>query len=311
MNKAYISGVALALAISAGSAFAAGAPPHLPPPPPMWTGFYVGLNAGWSGDASPNVITRGAPVAAGVDAYVLGGGAFAYRALSHGAASALSGSGVAGGDGSGFLGGGQIGYNRLIGNYVVGFETDFQGSTMSARSGFSNAASAIVYNPNNNPNDSFTDVAFSRVATQKSLDWLGTVRGRLGVLFTPALLAYATGGLAYGGATLDARIVSGWAGANLAPFGLASSGASGRFSGALVGWTVGAGGEWMFMPNLSAKVEYLYYDLGEARVAAGPSLTTYPFAASPNATMFTSHTRFDGHIARAGLNYHFNWGSTP
>lgn len=305
MNKAYISGVALALAISAGSAFAAGAPPHLPPPPPMWTGFYVGLNAGWGGDASPNVITRGAPVAAGIDTYILSGGVpLAYRALTHGGASVLSGSGVAGGDGSGFLGGGQIGYNRLIGKYLVGFETDFQGSTMSARSGFSNAAAAIFYNPNNNPNASFTDIAVSGVATQKSLEWLGTVRGRLGYLFTPALLAYATGGLAYGGVALDSKFVSGWTGGALP--GLASSGASGRFSGTLVGWTVGAGGEWMFTPNLSAKVEYLYYDLGEARVAAGPSVTTYPFAASPNATMFTSHTRFDGHMVRAGLNYHFN-----
>ena len=36
----------------------------------------------------------------------------------------------------------------------------------------------------------------------------------------------------------------------------------GSFSDTRVGWTVGGGLEWMFLPNWSAKVEYLYYDLG-------------------------------------------------
>ena len=41
--------------------------------------------------------------------------------------------------------------------------------------------------------------AVAAIAASKSLDYLGTVRGRLGYLFTPTLLVYATGGLAYGG----------------------------------------------------------------------------------------------------------------
>jgi outer membrane immunogenic protein len=53
MKKALFSATAIALALTAGSTFAADLPSRKeapiyvpPPPPPMWTGFYVGLNAG-------------------------------------------------------------------------------------------------------------------------------------------------------------------------------------------------------------------------------------------------------------------------
>ncbi len=54
MNKGAIA--ALALALTMGSAIAADLPSYKapPPPPPLWTGFYVGLNAGgtWSSSNS-------------------------------------------------------------------------------------------------------------------------------------------------------------------------------------------------------------------------------------------------------------------
>ena len=49
------------------------------------------------------------------------------------------------------------------------------------------------------------------------VDWLGTVRARLGFLVTPNLLAYGTGGLAYGkveGSTNIAQSDSGITGIN-------------------------------------------------------------------------------------------------
>jgi outer membrane immunogenic protein len=50
MTKSLISGTALSLVLTA-SVFAADLPDnkppvYVPPPPPMWTGFYAGLNAG-------------------------------------------------------------------------------------------------------------------------------------------------------------------------------------------------------------------------------------------------------------------------
>jgi outer membrane immunogenic protein len=56
------------------------------------------------------------------------------------------------------------------------------------------------------------------------------------------------------------------------------------------GWTVGAGLEWMFAPRWSAKVEYLYVDLGHA---------TNPLPISNN-----DHS-FNENILRIGINYHF------
>ena len=46
------------------------------------------------------------------------------------------------------------------------------------------------------------------------------------------------------------------------------------------GWTAGAGVEWAFLPNWTAKVEYLYVDLGNLGLSSG---RLRPFAATPGA----------------------------
>ena len=89
-------------------------------------------------------------------------------------------------------------------------------------------------------------------ATSDKLDWFGTVRGRLGFLATPTFLLYGTGGLAYG------RVAS----ATVNSFTATPDIYTGSTSTTRAGWTAGAGGEWMFAPNWSAKAEYLYVDLG-------------------------------------------------
>jgi len=72
--------------------------------------------------------------------------------------------------------------------------------------------------------------------------WLGTVRGRVGYAFD-RFMPYITGGVAFGGVN-----------ANQAPFTGGSS--------TQVGWAVGAGLEFAVINNITAKVEYLHYDLG-------------------------------------------------
>jgi len=66
-----------------------------------------------------------------------------------------------------------------------------------------------------------------------------------------------------------------------------------------VGWTAGAGAEWMFARNWSAKLEYLYVDLGSDSAIGN---FTPP---DPNFKVgYTWNAREN--IARVGVNYHFN-----
>jgi outer membrane immunogenic protein len=127
--------------------------------------------------------------------------------------------GAAGNRGTGgVIGGGQFGYNyQVLPLFVAGLEADIQGSSMGARAGSS------AFGPPLGGGGS------------QSVDWFGTVRGRLGTTaINPTLLVYGTGGLAYGGS-----------------------------SGAGTGWTGGGGVEWAFASNWSAKVEYLYVNLSQ------------------------------------------------
>jgi len=64
------------------------------------------------------------------------------------------------------------------------------------------------------------------------------------------------------------------------------------------GWTLGAGLEWMFRPGWSAKVEYLYVDLGSMRVAVPTTNATF------SQTMSVS-SDVTAQIGRVGLNYRF------
>ena len=274
MKKVLLAGAALALLT--GSALAAdlpsrkGPPPAYIPPPPLitWTGFYVGVNAGgtWSDN---NVVT--------LPSFDTGPGGFTSGQIAGSFPTALSLSN------DGFIGGGQIGYNWQFANvFVAGIEADIQG----------------VASGNSTRNILLQGIGgFQPAVTQvsRSLDYLGTVRGRLGWLFTPSLLVYGTGGLAYGGVNLGASFFGPTFGPPLA--------VSTAFSDTRVGWTAGGGVEWMFWPNWSAKVEYLYYDLGT--VTAPTALYAY----GANITGITPRTRFNGNVVRAGLNYHFNWGS--
>ena len=62
------------------------------------------------------------------------------------------------------------------------------------------------------------------------------------------------------------------------------------------GYTVGAGLEYMFTPNWSAKAEYQYYNFGNTTFNTGP------------ADIVGARFRNDEHTVKAGLNYRFGWG---
>ena len=265
------------------------APVMVPPPPPVftWAGFYVGLNVGYID--GPRTTSYGFPIANDGTA----GAAFPGAQL---AAAGMSSAGI--GQKGGVLGGIQAGYNWQFGSAVLGLEADFDGAGVKNRG----AGSSIQ------PFTGFANTQLSAVSTNTSLNWIGTVRGRIGYSPFAPILLYATGGLAYGKVSTNVGYYQ-----MILPPGACGpcngSAAAVAMSGTRVGWTAGAGLEWMVWQNWSLKGEVLYYDLGKQNGA------TAMFNPNVGAgTIFTTtgaavRTRTDGIIARAGVNYHFNWGA--
>jgi hemolysin activation/secretion protein/opacity protein-like surface antigen len=269
-------------------------------PPPLWTGFYAGLNAGYSWDPHPEATTLGIPAS----------GPLGLVSDIFANASALGISGISRGTVGGFAGGGQIGYNYQLNSFVGGLEADLQGSNLPTKHGRSRLTDAVlpVVVPNPNPPPDFvlqasSNPAASSVQHEKSVDWFGTVRARLGYTVTPTFLAYATGGLAYGHVSSNTLIAQRWGGE--AGLFFDSTGSAGRYSGMRIGWTLGAGLEWMFSPSLSLKGEFLYYDLGSASYIQNPLLTSIVPLTPVSTVLPFTRTQFNGDVIRAGLNYHF------
>ena len=177
----------------------------------------------------------------------------------------------------GVIGGAQIGYNWQMGALVTGFEADIQGSGIKGSAALSPFLAADG-----------TVNAGTALSTSEKLSWFGTVRGRFGVTITPDLLLYATGGLAYGQVDDSAN----------AHFSVPADFPA-SINSTKTGWTAGAGAEWMFAHNWSAKAGYLYVDLGNASAVGNPTDATL----TPDQIRYTWKTKEN--IVRAGVNYHF------
>nr|DAH82731.1 MAG TPA: opacity protein [Caudoviricetes sp.] len=136
---------------------------------------------------------------------------------------------------SGGFGGGQIGYNWQPGsNFVVGIEADAAGSNLR----YKEAIGARMFN----------GAVFPVLASTAEISALGSVTGRLGYAFGPALV-YAKGGW-------------GWADTN---FSMTMFDLTQEKSKFLSGWTAGAGLEYGFASSWSVKGEYQYFDFGSIR----------------------------------------------
>jgi outer membrane immunogenic protein len=238
-----------------------------------WSGFYFGVNAGaaWSdfktaseGSEFVNIPQFG-PNAGFI---ALGSAASSSTDLSV----------------RGFIGGAQAGYNyELYNSFVVGVEADIQGVAGSR----SEHTSALI--PWGSP------IVFEETDTKADLKYIGTVRGRIGVLLTPDILAYGTGGLAYGKGDLSLA-------QQVGPINAGIDSTSASASDTRVGWTAGGGVEWLMSRYLSLKAECLRYDLGSQNF----TLTQRDIAG--HVPIFTNllKTSTEGEFARVGLNYHFD-----
>ncbi len=140
-------------------------------------------------------------------------------------------------DGSGWLAGGYLGYNWQIDPWVAGLEVDAMWSGIRGSSG----------------------------AVTNELDYLTTVRGRLGVAVDNWLF-YGTGGFAMAGG---------------------SSGPGPTTSRTHTGWVIGAGVEAAFTESITGRIEYNYVDLNAKTYGNGVT-------ASPNA-----------HLVKVGLGFKF------
>jgi high affinity Mn2+ porin len=160
---------------------------------------------------------------------------------------------------AGLIGGFQAGYNRQFSNrLVLGVEAD-----------------SSFPSPIDVPR-----LAPARFNT--SIDYVGTLRGRVGYAFGP-WMPYLTGGFAWGHTHV---IVNDAAGGLLA-----------TVKGYQTGWTAGAGVEFAVSGNWSAKAEYDYIDLSRRMYDLGgfglPGVNVDPRI----------------HLAKLGLNYHL--GDAP
>jgi outer membrane immunogenic protein len=266
----------------------------VPVPVCNWCGLYFGANAGgtWSNDNSVNMSSGLA------QDFLPGPGSF-------GAASAAGAAGrVPVGNQAGFIGGGQIGYNwQMSPVWLFGVETDIQGATGSSSGTLGTSVGPIAFFGN-------PDTLTTSITASKQLNYIGTVRERVGYLFTPAFLVYGTGGLAYGGVKASTSISQSNSDCSFTPGACVqpTTGAAGSISQTRVGWTAGGGLEWMFASRWSAKVEYLYYDLGAVNFVNGPLVTssgTFPGAGGPVSVGSGGSAEFRGSIARVGVNYHW------
>jgi outer membrane immunogenic protein len=177
------------------------------------------------------------------------------------------------GNNAAFIGGGQTGFNYQINNFVLGVEGTFDWAANN-----NNATGVVVPN-----------VGTIRVSANNR--WIATAAGRFGLAFD-RVLAYGKAG-------------GGWVGADSFTITNLTTGASitGSNNNTNSGWLVGAGLEWAFTDNLSAKVEYDFLGLG------GRTFTVPAGSAFLAGDTFTTGHR-DVQMATVGLNYRFNWGLT-
>jgi outer membrane immunogenic protein len=250
------------------------------PPLPVvydWTGVYVGANVGYSWgqwNASSNQ------------------GIFNFE--SNYANPRLNG----------WLGGVQAGYNRQFSNpWVLGIEADIQGTGEKASQYWVDPGVPAATCP-----QGFTGTppncvpVFQSFVPQRpgagpaalnsnwNFPWFGTLRGRAGV--TPDAerkwLFYVTGGLAVG----ESDYSFSWSNPGGAPGRQAYALSSNQ---TLWGYTVGAGVEAAISGRWTAKLEYLYVDLGTQ------SINTTDVDGAP----FSVSNRVRDQIVRVGLNYRF------
>jgi outer membrane immunogenic protein len=170
---------------------------------------------------------------------------------------------------NGGLVGGTLGVNFQTGGFVFGVEGDWDWQGLQGTSSNPFCTSVLTPGPSAIP------------SCETKSDWIATFRGRAGYA-ADRVLFYATGGGAAGNVQT---------GLNTLPLQ----------SNTEFGWTAGAGIEWAFADNWTAKVEYLFVDLGNTTCNNSANCGfDSPAVAANDSVKFTES------MIRAGVNFKFN-----
>lgn len=167
---------------------------------------------------------------------------------------------------NGWLGGVAAGYDvQFPNNWVAGIEADISLADIKQT-------------------DNYIDVAETL-----QIDYLGTLRGRLGYAWNRSLI-YATGGLAVAHLNLT--------GNQYHPGGPGNPPFQATADNFNYGYAVGGGFQWAMLDNLSFKAEYLWIDLAQKTY----SLTRAPAFAGTS----TGRVGWNGNAVKVGFNWQFD-----
>jgi outer membrane immunogenic protein len=232
-----------------------------------WTGFYVGGNGGYSVGRDPTNAT----VARTFNGDVQSNESFTMAP-------------------AGWVGGIQFGYNRQVGRAVLGVEVDWQWTGQRDRGCLVTCLDQLQFD---GPN---------RMDEEHKLDWFATARVRAGYA-GDHWLWYVTAGPAFARLETNSVFVRGLGAVNAPAF--PTTVAPSNVTSDRVGLALGTGIETALSANWSAKIEYLYLDLGSVT----STLLTVDPQGGPFAGLAVTHrTAFHDHIVRAGINYRFGGG---
>jgi outer membrane immunogenic protein len=183
-------------------------------------------------------------------------------------------------DPSGWLAGGQIGANYQVGSLVYGAEADASGANLTGR-GSCPSSSAL------------TGAALTGNCDVKVVG-LGTIAGRLGVAFD-RLLVYGKAGGAWANDKYTLNATS-----TYTPPGAMGPLPPPSFGGSETrwGWMAGAGVEYAFYDNWSAKIEYNYL---------GFRHTNLQFTDTTGQFFFNTSVEQQMHVVKAGVSYRWGW----
>ena len=295
MKKLLFASLAF-VALNAGAALAADMPVKarpLPPPVISWTGWYVGVHLGVARMHGPSMT---------------------YDDLANSPTSATYFPANVDPSRGGIIGGIHGGFNwQFATNWLLGIEADFDGTGLR-NSDIQRLVCAGASRPQcGGINIVFTDTAF----LETKVNWLASVRGRLGFIGWNQMLFYATGGVAWADLDLVAQVDC----SNVAP-SFCGGGAQRirtEVSNTRKGWVVGGGIEYKSGSNWTVGAEYLHYRFDDTNTADGSWFVVSTGAPAPffecsvpgqNCARFTFRD-FTVQSVRFRISYQFDVGKAP